>query len=189
MSDWILYVILAGGVAFAVSSWWGVRRLRARHVRSAVREDAHKPEAGGQRVAVILNPVKNNAQDARHSIPRHATWRAGTHPAFSKPPGGPRLSDSPGQALAYRADVVAGRRWRRYSPRGGRVPRAHERGHGLDALGNRKPAGPQRGPGCHRSCGQHPHGFVRPPALHRHRTEWRIHNKQDRRLFRAMPSW
>ncbi|MGO4432804.1 diacylglycerol kinase family protein [Paenarthrobacter sp. RAF9] len=68
MSDWILYAILAGGVAFAVSSWWGVRRLKARHIRSAVREDAHKPNPGDQKVAVILNPVKNNAEVARNAI-------------------------------------------------------------------------------------------------------------------------
>ena len=46
MSDWLLYLIIAGGLAFAVSSWWGVRRLKARHIRSAVREDTHSPGLG-----------------------------------------------------------------------------------------------------------------------------------------------
>ncbi|WP_284979844.1 diacylglycerol kinase family protein [Arthrobacter sp. fls2-241-R2A-200] len=106
MSDWILYVILAGGVAFAVSSWWGVRRLRARHVRSAVREDSHKPNPGGQRVAVILNPVKNNAHVARHSITEACDLAGWDPPRFFE-----TTREDPGygqsrQALAYGADVV-----------------------------------------------------------------------------------
>ena len=31
MSDWLLYLIIAAALAFAVSSWWGVRRLKALH--------------------------------------------------------------------------------------------------------------------------------------------------------------
>ncbi|UKA58852.1 diacylglycerol/lipid kinase family protein [Arthrobacter sp. FW306-2-2C-D06B] len=106
MSNWILYVILAGGVVFAVSSWWGVRRLRARHTRSAVREDAHKPEAGLQRVAVILNPVKAKAEDARRII-RDACNLAG----WDEPRFFDTTAEDPGHsqakaALAYRPDVV-----------------------------------------------------------------------------------
>ncbi len=106
MSNWILYVILTGGVVFAVSSWWGVRRLRARHTRSAVREDAHKPEAGLQRVAVILNPVKAKAEDARRII-REACHLAG----WDEPRFFDTTAEDPGHsqakaALAYRPDVV-----------------------------------------------------------------------------------
>lgn len=106
MSDWILYVILAGGVAFAVSSWWGVRRLKARHIRSAVREDAHKPGAGDQKVAVILNPVKNNAAEARQAIIDACELAGWDAPTFFE-----TTVDDPGygqsrQALAHGADVV-----------------------------------------------------------------------------------
>jgi len=106
MSNWILYVILDGGVVFAVSSWWGVRRLRARHTRSAVHEDAHKPEAGLQRVAVVLNPVKAKAEDARRII-REACHLAGwDEPRFFE-----TTADDPGHsqtkaALAYKPDVI-----------------------------------------------------------------------------------
>ncbi|MEZ2390894.1 diacylglycerol kinase family protein [bacterium RCC_150] len=106
MSDWILYVILAGGVVFAVSSWWGVRRLKARHTRSAVREDAHKPGPGAQRVAVILNPVKAKSDDARKII-REACHVAG----WDEPRFFDTTADDPGHsqakaALDYGADVV-----------------------------------------------------------------------------------
>ncbi|MDR6687948.1 diacylglycerol kinase family enzyme [Arthrobacter sp. 1088] len=106
MSDWILYVILAGGVAFAVSSWWGVRRLRARHIRSAVREDTHKPEPGHQKVAVILNPVKNKSLEARQAIIDACDLAGWDSPKFFE-----TTVDDPGygqsrQALEYGADVV-----------------------------------------------------------------------------------
>ncbi|MFJ5957493.1 diacylglycerol/lipid kinase family protein [Paenarthrobacter sp. NPDC092416] len=106
MSDWILYVILAGGVAFAVSSWWGVRRLKARHTRSAVREDAHKPHPGLQRVAVILNPVKNKSDEARQAIIdacQLAGWDAPRF--FETTPDDPGHAQSR-KALDYKADVV-----------------------------------------------------------------------------------
>jgi diacylglycerol kinase family enzyme len=106
MSDWILYVILAGGVAFAVSSWWGVRRLRARHIRSAVREDTHKPEPGHQKVAVILNPVKNKSLEARQAIIDACELAGWDSPRFFE-----TTLEDPGygqsrQALEYGADVV-----------------------------------------------------------------------------------
>ncbi|MFE4078855.1 diacylglycerol/lipid kinase family protein [Paenarthrobacter sp. YIM B13468] len=106
MSDWILYVILAGGVAFAVSSWWGVRRLRARHIRSAVREDTHKPEPGHQKVAVILNPVKNKSLEARQAIIDACDLAGWDSPKFFE-----TTVEDPGygqsrQALEYGADVV-----------------------------------------------------------------------------------
>ena len=48
MSDWILYLLTAVALAFAVSSWWGVRKLKALHVRSTVGGDAHQPGLGQQ---------------------------------------------------------------------------------------------------------------------------------------------
>ncbi|MGP0224517.1 MULTISPECIES: diacylglycerol kinase family protein [unclassified Paenarthrobacter] len=106
MSDWILYVILAGGVVFAVSSWWGVRRLRARHIRSAVREDTHKPDPGYQKVAVILNPIKNNAEEARQGIIDACELAGWDPPRFFE-----TTVDDPGygqsrEAMEYGADVV-----------------------------------------------------------------------------------
>lgn len=106
MSNWILYVILAGGVVFAVSSWWGVRRLRARHTRSAVHEDAHKPEAGLQKVAVVLNPVKAKAGEARRVIREACDLAGWDEPRFFE-----TTVDDPGHsqtraALAGEPDVV-----------------------------------------------------------------------------------
>jgi diacylglycerol kinase family enzyme len=106
MSDWILYVILAGVVVFAVSSWWGVRRLRARHIRSAVREGTHKPEPGHQKVAVVLNPVKNKSLEARQAIIDACDLAGWDSPRFFE-----TTLEDPGygqsrQALEYGADVV-----------------------------------------------------------------------------------
>lgn len=77
MSDWVLYAILTVGVVFAVTSWWGVRRLKAKHTRRAVREDAHRPDMAAQKVAVVLNPVKTRSAEARQVIIdacREAGW-------------------------------------------------------------------------------------------------------------------
>lgn len=106
MSDWIWWVILAGGVAFAVSSWWGVRRLKARHVRSAVAEDPHKPDPGHQRVAVVLNPVKNKSAETRQAI-IDACELAGWDPPtfYETTPEDPGYGQTR-QALESRADVV-----------------------------------------------------------------------------------
>ena len=57
MRDWMLYLVIAGVLAFAVSSWWGVRKLKARHTRSAVWEETHSPGLGQQKVAVVMNPI------------------------------------------------------------------------------------------------------------------------------------
>ena len=79
MSDWLLFLLSAAALAFAMSSWWGVRRLKALHVRSAVGEDAHETGLGQQRVAVILNPVKARSFEAKAAIQRAcltAGWEA-----------------------------------------------------------------------------------------------------------------
>ena len=65
MRDWLLYLVLAGALAFAVSSWWGVRRLKAKHTRSAVWEETHNPGLVKQRVAVVINPIKSRSAEAR----------------------------------------------------------------------------------------------------------------------------
>ncbi len=49
MRDWLLYLVIAGALVFAVSSWWGVRRLKAKHTRSAVWEETHNPGLVGRR--------------------------------------------------------------------------------------------------------------------------------------------
>ncbi|MGW9415375.1 diacylglycerol/lipid kinase family protein [Arthrobacter cupressi] len=107
MGDWILYAVLAGGmVVFLVSSWWGVRRLRARHSRSAVRGESHKAMPGAQRVAVVLNPIKNRAQEARAEILDACQLAGWDDPLFLE-----TTADDPGHAqaraaLEYGADVV-----------------------------------------------------------------------------------
>ncbi len=68
MSDWLLYLLIAGLSVFAVTSWWGVRRLKAKHNRRAVWDETHPPEPGNQRVAVVMNPIKARSAQARGLI-------------------------------------------------------------------------------------------------------------------------
>ncbi|WP_457964912.1 diacylglycerol kinase family lipid kinase [Arthrobacter sp. D1-29] len=79
MSDLLLYLLSAVALAFAVSSWWGVRKLKALHVRSAVGEDAHESGLAQQRVAVVLNPIKARSSEAKAAIER-ACFAAGWEP-------------------------------------------------------------------------------------------------------------
>ncbi|MGN7251246.1 diacylglycerol/lipid kinase family protein [Arthrobacter sp. SAFR-014] len=106
MSDLLLYVLIAAALAFAVSSWWGVRRLKALHIRSAVREAAHEHGLERQRVAVILNPIKAKADEARATIQRACLTAGWEEPRFFE-----TTVEDPGHsqvraALEYGADVV-----------------------------------------------------------------------------------
>ncbi|GAB12978.1 hypothetical protein ARGLB_032_00230 [Arthrobacter globiformis NBRC 12137] len=106
MSDLLLYVLIAVALAFAVSSWWGVRRLKALHVRSAVREVAHEHGLERQRVAVVLNPIKAKADEARATIQRACLAAGWEEPRFFE-----TTPEDPGHsqvrsALEYGADVV-----------------------------------------------------------------------------------
>ena len=106
MSDWILYLLIAVALAFATSSWWGVRRLKALHIRSTVAGEAYDIGLAQQRVAVVLNPVKARAEEARATIQRAclaAGWQA---PVFYE-----TTAEDPGfsqvkAALAGKPDVV-----------------------------------------------------------------------------------
>jgi diacylglycerol kinase (ATP) len=106
MSDWILYLLTVVALAFAVSSWWGVRKLKALHVRSAVGGDAHQPELGQQRVAVLLNPIKARADEAKATIQRACLTAGWEEPAFfettAEDPGFSQMK----AALAHKPDVV-----------------------------------------------------------------------------------
>ncbi len=106
MSDWILYLLTGVALAFAISSWWGVRKLKALHMRSAVGEDAHESGLAQQRVAVILNPIKARAGDATYAIRRACLSAGWEEPAFFE-----TTVDDPGYsqtraALAAKPDVV-----------------------------------------------------------------------------------
>lgn len=106
MNDWLLYVLSAAALAFAVSSWWGVRRLKALHIRSAVHEEAHETGLTQQRVAVILNPVKARAPEAKEAIQRACLAAGWEEPLFLE-----TTAEDPGysqarSALDYKADVV-----------------------------------------------------------------------------------
>jgi diacylglycerol kinase (ATP) len=106
MSDWILYLLIGVALAFAISSWWGVRKLKALHVRSAVGGDAHESGLARQRVAVILNPIKARADDATYAIRRACQTAGWEEPAFFE-----TTADDPGYsqtlaALATKPDVV-----------------------------------------------------------------------------------
>lgn len=82
MADLILYLLIAVALVFAASSWWGVRRLKALHVRSAVAGEAQAPNPGKQRVAVILNPTKARFADAKAIIQRACLGAGWGEPAF-----------------------------------------------------------------------------------------------------------
>jgi YegS/Rv2252/BmrU family lipid kinase len=106
MSDLLIYLIIAGALAFAVSSWWGVRRLKARHTRSVVREEAHHPGLKLQKVAVVLNPVKAKSAEARALILSACHSAGWDRPRFFE-----TTAEDPGfsqakAALDYGADVV-----------------------------------------------------------------------------------
>lgn len=106
MNDWLLYVLSAAALAFAVSSWWGVRRLKALHIRSAVHEEAHETGLTQQRVVVILNPVKARAPEAKEAIRRACLAAGWDAPLFIE-----TTAEDPGYsqaraALDYKADVV-----------------------------------------------------------------------------------
>lgn len=75
----MIFLLIAGGVVFIVSSWWGVHRLQARHTRSAVQDEPHGVAPDQQRVAVILNPIKHRADEAKALI-RRACLAAGWDP-------------------------------------------------------------------------------------------------------------
>jgi diacylglycerol kinase (ATP) len=106
MNDWLLYLLSAAALAFAVSSWWGVRKLKALHVRSAVHEDAHEAGLSHQRVAVILNPIKARAPEAKAAIQRACLAAGWDDPLILE-----TTAEDPGHsqaqaALDYKADVV-----------------------------------------------------------------------------------
>jgi diacylglycerol kinase (ATP) len=106
MNDWLLYLLSAAALAFAVSSWWGVRKLKALHVRSAVNEVAHEAGLTHQRVAVILNPVKVRAPEAKAAIQRACLTAGWDEPLFLE-----TTAEDPGYsqakaALEFKADVV-----------------------------------------------------------------------------------
>lgn len=106
MSDWILYVVAAAALAFAVSSWWGVRRLKALHMRSAVGGEPHDSGLRQQRVAVILNPIKSRAEEAKATIQRACHTAGWDEPVFFE-----TTAEDPGYsqvkaALAQKPDVV-----------------------------------------------------------------------------------
>ena len=106
MRDWLLYLVIAGVLAFAVSSWWGVRRLRAKHTRSAVWEETHSPGLGRQKVAVVLNPIKARSAEARALIEAACTeagWQAPR--IFETTAEDPGFSQARA-AVNYGADVV-----------------------------------------------------------------------------------
>lgn len=106
MRDWLLYLIIAGVLAFAVSSWWGVRKLKAKHTRSAVWEETHSPGQGQQRVAVVMNPIKSRSDEARIVI-ESACAAAGWVPPrfFDTTVEDPGFSQARA-AIDYGADVV-----------------------------------------------------------------------------------
>jgi diacylglycerol kinase family enzyme len=107
MPSWILVTLIIAVVLLsAFFSWLGVRKLQAKHTRSAVGDVPHKAIAETQKVAVILNPAKSGAPDAQALIARSVALAGWPEPLFLE-----TTAEDPGhsmarQALAYGADVV-----------------------------------------------------------------------------------
>ena len=106
MRNLIIAGVLSVAGGFALASWWGVRRLAEQHARSAVGEPAAAPRPGPQQVAVVLNPIKERAQEAQVLI--EAACRGAGWPA---PLVFQTLATDPGhsmvrEAVAAGADVV-----------------------------------------------------------------------------------
>lgn len=107
MSAWVwVFSVGAAVSAVLIRGWRRARKLRRRQPRSAVGELPHPGPAGPQRVAVVLNPSKAQAQKARQLVleaVRRAGWR---EPLFLE-----TTVDDPGtgqarEALDWKADVV-----------------------------------------------------------------------------------
>ena len=102
---WIT-LIAVGAVVLSIASWWGVRKLGRKHNRSAVGEPAQPGPSGPQKVAVVLNPVKAQANQAKSAI-RAAIADAGwPEPLFLETTVADPGSAPTRQALNWGADVV-----------------------------------------------------------------------------------
>ncbi|GAA1049151.1 diacylglycerol/lipid kinase family protein [Arthrobacter russicus] len=102
---WIT-LIAVGAVVLSIASWWGVRKLGRKHNRSAVGEPAQPGPSGPQKVAVVLNPVKAQANQARSAI-RAAIADAGwPEPLFLETTVADPGYAQTRQALNWGADVV-----------------------------------------------------------------------------------
>ncbi|MBW4095469.1 MAG: diacylglycerol kinase family lipid kinase [Acidobacteria bacterium] len=107
MDSWLwILIIVAAVLLFALVSWLRVRKLASRQSRSAVGDSPHKSTVGSQQVAVILNPIKAGAPDAKALIRRSASLAGWPDPVFYE-----TTVDDPGHsaaqaALAAGADVV-----------------------------------------------------------------------------------
>lgn len=106
MSDWILYLLIGVALAFAISSWWGVRRLKALHMRSTVAGEAYDSGLAQQRVAVLINPIKARADEAKAAIQRACLTAGWDEPVFyettAEDPGFTQMQ----AALLGKPDVV-----------------------------------------------------------------------------------
>lgn len=107
MPTWVLVlIIVCASIIFLTASWWGVRKLRQMHTRSAVGDTPHRAPDGQQKIAVILNPIKSGANDARTYILRSAAL-AGLHePLFMETTAAEPGYAQARRALEYGADVV-----------------------------------------------------------------------------------
>lgn len=102
---WITSIAL-GAVALATASWWGVRKLGRKHHRSAVGEPALPGPSGAQKVAVILNPVKAQADHAKSSIKAAVADAGWPEPLFLETTVADPGYAQARKALQWGADVV-----------------------------------------------------------------------------------
>ena len=107
MPIWVLVlIIVCGSLIVLTGSWWGARRLRHLHTRSAVADLPHAAPEKAHKIAVVLNPIKSGAEEARLHILRSAALAGLPEPLFLH-----TTAHEPGyaqarQALDYGADVV-----------------------------------------------------------------------------------
>lgn len=83
-----------------------VQAMRARHVRSAVRNDPTPGHAGPQRVTVVINPIKSNADDARARISAVCREQGWEEPRFFETTVDDAGVQMTRDALAQEPDVV-----------------------------------------------------------------------------------
>ena len=106
MSDWLLYLLSAGGAGFRRLQLVGRAQLKALHVRSAVNEDAHEAGLTASVWPSSSTPSRRESAEAKAAIQRACLTAGWDEPLFLE-----TTAEDPGYsqakaALDFKADVV-----------------------------------------------------------------------------------
>lgn len=106
MDSWIPAIIIGVIIIIGLASWYGVRKLHNPDPEPQSPINALSSGRGEQRVAVVINPIKTNADRARKIITAECKLAGWPAPLFLE-----TSKDDPGaamtaQALQHGADVV-----------------------------------------------------------------------------------